>query len=100
MKPLPVRLTRRAAAQIAEAAAWWESNRRAAPGAVAADLAEAYALISMQPRIGTVARSAKLHGVRRLHLNRIRYYLYYREANDQIEVLAFWHSSRGTGPGL
>ncbi len=44
----------------------------------------------------------KLAGVRRLHLKRIRYYLYYRVKDDpqQVEILALWHTSRGTGPDL
>lgn len=98
MKPLPVRLTRRAAAQIEEAARWWTENRPSAPQAIAEELAHAYSLIAAQPRIGAAARSRRLAGVRRLHLDRIRYHLYYREADGAIEILAFWHASRGTQP--
>lgn len=98
MKRLDVRLTRRAARQIDTAAAWWTENRRAAPLALVEELAEAYELIATQPRIGSAAVRVRLRGVRRLHLTGVRYYLYYRKAGSAIEVLAFWHESRGSEP--
>jgi hypothetical protein len=36
--------------------------------------------------------------VRRLLLSRIGYWLYYREDAGGIDVLAFWHVKRGSGP--
>jgi plasmid stabilization system protein ParE len=42
----------------------------------------------------------KLIGVRRVHLSRVRYHLYYRARPSRIEVLALWHTSRGKGPAL
>ena len=35
-----------------------------------------------------------------MYLSRIRYYLYYRlqSATESVEVLAFWHASRGSLP--
>jgi len=45
--------------------------------------------------------NVKLEGIRRLHLARIRYYLYYRVASEPaVEVLAFWHTSRADLPNL
>lgn len=63
---------------------------------------DALALIRLNPRIGARATNAKLAGVRRVHLSRIRYHLYYRVRSEPvcIEVLALWHVRRGTGPGL
>jgi plasmid stabilization system protein ParE len=57
-------------------------------------------LIALQPDIGARALNAKLSGVRRVHLSRVRYHLYYRSRLDHgtVEVLALWHTSRGTGP--
>ncbi len=39
---------------------------------------------------------------RRLLLRRIGYHLYYRvhEENADVEILAFWHTSRGSSPDL
>jgi hypothetical protein len=41
--------------------------------------------------------NVSLRGVRRVHLARIRYHLYYRATSSAVEVLAFWHARRGTG---
>jgi plasmid stabilization system protein ParE len=95
---LSIKVARRAAAQIEEAAAWWESKRVAAPGAIYEELERAFALLSSQPGVGARARNAKLAGVRRVHLSRIHYHLYYRQTKTAVEVLAFWHVARGTGP--
>ena len=86
--------------QIAAAAAWWAENRPSAPGAVLEDLDRILSLLSVQPAMGTKARRVTLSGVRRVTLSRIRYYVYYRVANDALHVLSLWHTSRGRGPNL
>jgi plasmid stabilization system protein ParE len=97
---LAIRVARRAAADIDEATDWWELNRAAAPGAIADEIERAFALIRSQPRIGALARNARLPGVRRVHLSRVHYHLYYRVMPEAIEVLAFWHTSRGSVPSV
>jgi plasmid stabilization system protein ParE len=99
---LPVVLGRRAVKQIERAARWWALNRPAARGAVAEDLEKAFALIAGQPDCGTLVRDSRVVGVRRIHLARLDYFLYYRVAGrtPRIEVLAFWHARRGTGPSI
>ena len=97
---LPVKVTRRASAQIQEAATWWLLNRPAAPGALKEELDRAFNLISQQPDMGAVATNVNLHGTRRILLSRVRYYLYYRARSTRIEVVALWHSSRGTSRDL
>ena len=92
-----INVTRRAAAQIQKVAAWWALNRPAAPGAVEEELERALALLSAQPSVGSIARNVKLRGVMRAHLSRIRYHLYYRVSCGQLQVLALWHTSRGSG---
>ncbi|MFQ5744991.1 MAG: type II toxin-antitoxin system RelE/ParE family toxin [Acidobacteriota bacterium] len=99
-EPLAVRITRRAARQIGEAATWWEENRPAAPGAVRNELEQTLALLARQPRIGARARNVRTEGVRRVHLSRIRYYLFYRVKGSTVELLALWHSIRGSGPNV
>jgi hypothetical protein len=44
----------------------------------------------------------RLSGVRRVHLSRVRYYLYYRisPSSDEVVVLSLWHMSRGSDPRL
>ena len=98
--PLPIKVTRRAAREITAASEWWDSNRPAAPSAVRQEIARAFRLITLQPGVGARAINVKLSGVRRVHLSRVRYHLYYRVRSDPstIEILALWHTSRATGP--
>ena len=37
-------------------------------------------------------------GLRRVNLARVRYYIYYRVSEGFLDVLAFWHTSRGGQP--
>ena len=98
--PLHVEVSDGAAGQIRVAEAWWRANRPKAPNAIREELERASVLIAVQPDIGASAREVALEGVRRIHLRRIRYYLYYRvnETPKRIEILGFWHSSRGDAP--
>ena len=93
-----LRVTRRAAREIREAASWWTENRLAAPRAFREDLERAFELLSLYPGIGARARSPRLSRVRRIHLSRIGYDLYYRPTGSRVDIVAFWHASRGTGP--
>ena len=97
---LRIEITDEARAQIAAAAAWWAENRPDAPGAVLQELNRILGLLSVQPGIGSRARRAKLSGVRRVTLNRIAFYLYYRVVGDALQVLAFWHARREGGPSV
>src|ERR1022692_1866432 len=53
-------------------------------GAIADEIQRALALIRNQPRIGAVARNPRLPGVRRVHLSRVHYHLYYRVTPEAI----------------
>ena len=97
---LKLSVTLRAAAQIERADRWWSENRLSAPEALREDIASAFGVLLRQPGIGTKVVNPKVLGVRRLHLGRIRYFLYYRVKEGELVVLAFWHSSRGKGPAL
>ena len=98
--PLHIEISALAAAQVRAAETWWQLNRPKAPGAIRAELERASSLIAFQPHIGTRARNIALPGVRRLRLGRIHYNLYYRlvEGPSRLEILAFWHASRGGLP--
>ncbi len=99
---LPIRIVRTAADQIVGAAAWWGANRPKAPEAFREEIERVLALLATQPWIGTKAGNVKLAGVRRIHLSRVHYHLYYRvrESPRVVEILALWHASRGSGPEL
>ncbi|MGQ0546270.1 MAG: type II toxin-antitoxin system RelE/ParE family toxin [Betaproteobacteria bacterium] len=93
-------IARDAQAQIEAAAAWWKANRPSAPGAIREELDRLFSLLLVQPGLGAAARNAKLKDVRRITISRIRYHVYYRATDDSLEILAFWHTSRGREPPL
>jgi plasmid stabilization system protein ParE len=97
---LRVKISPRAALQIRRAAQWWIENRPAAPGAIGEDVGESLKLLAEQPGIGTKYTGARVGTVRRLFVGRVGYFLYYRVSGDALEVLAFWHASRGKQPKL
>ena len=78
------------------------SQRSKAPNAIREELERAASVISVQPEAGARALNVSLAGVRRLHLARIRYYVYYWVVTnpERIEILAFWHESRGSEPPI
>ena len=87
--------------QLHAAARWWRTNRPKAPGAIHEEFDRAVALLAEQPNVGARARGGQLSDTRRLLLRRVRYYVYYRilEERHLVQVLAFWHVSRGAGLG-
>jgi len=95
-----VRVSKHAQGQIERAAQWWDEHRELAPRAFDEDIANAFLLLGAEPLIGALFPSQSARGLRRLHLARIRYHLYYRIRGRTVEVVAFWHTSRGTGPSL
>ena len=101
-EPRPVRIAGSAARAIVEAASWWTANRPKAPNALVTELERALQLIAVHPGIGARATNVRLADVRRIHLSRVRYHLYYRitDASETIEVLALWHASRGSSPKI
>jgi plasmid stabilization system protein ParE len=76
--PLEFFVTRRAAREIERIVQWWAVNRPKAPGAVRRDLQAALDLLLVRPGIGTRVTEASSPDVRRFHLDRIRYWVYYR----------------------
>ncbi|HEV8240002.1 MAG TPA: type II toxin-antitoxin system RelE/ParE family toxin, partial [Thermoanaerobaculia bacterium] len=90
-----VHVSKRAAEQIRRAAGWWRTNR-SAHGLFDSELARGFDLITAHPGIGIqVISPDDIPGLRRLHLPRIRYSIYYRPTESEtIEVVAVWHSSR------
>ena len=87
-------LSRRARRQLFTALGWWYSHRDKAPNAFDEDLNAAWELLSSAPDVGK-AVSARRPGVRRLLMERVRYYVYYRVTDSGVvEITAIWHSSR------
>lgn len=99
-QPFRLRVTRRANADINRAAVWWDQNRPLVPDALREELDRAFSLLVVQPQIGEPALNVQAKSVRRLHLARVHYHIYYRVRGDEVQVLALWYASRGTGPGI
>jgi len=99
---LPVEISDLAAQHIRELESWWRRNRTSAPNAVREELQRAVRLVSMTSFIGHPAADVEIPNVRRIHVPRIWYFLYYRvDGNPQrIEVLALWSDSREGGPPI
>lgn len=96
----PIHVSDAARRQITEADRWWRAQRLKAPNAVLEELEKFGRLIAAQPHIGKRAVDVTLAGVRRLHLERIHYDVYYRVIGDPevVEIVAFWSSRRGSDP--
>ena len=101
-RPLHIEVSDLAKAQVRAAEEWWRLNRPKAPNAIREELERVSSIISVQPLLGTRARNISLSGVRRLHIARVRYFVYYRVLTnpERIEILAFWHASRESVPPL
>jgi len=70
------------------------------PGAIRKDVEAALALLVEEPGIGTKVETKRPDIVRRLYLTRVQYFIYYRVRGKFLDVVAFWHASRETGPSL
>jgi plasmid stabilization system protein ParE len=83
----------RAQRQLRAAERWWLSHRDKAPAAFDEDLQEGVESIVRNPTIYPFVNARR--GIRRMLLERIRYYVYYRvNKRDEIELLSIWHASR------
>ena len=91
-----------AAQQIRTAAEWWLKNRTKAPTAFAEDLEAAFTLIQALPNAGERVQHPTIPSVRRILLGRVHYHLYYSVLVEEsvVEILALWHTSRGSSPRL
>lgn len=98
--PLRVVLQRRAGLEIATIDAWWRTNRSSSPDGFLSELEAVLQALALLPNLGPPARSTRIEGARRVLLAKTQHYVYYREVGDTIQVLAVWHTSRGTSPGL
>ena len=78
----------------------FSSDHAAWPGAVRDDVEATAARIASHPGLGARVRQSKTPDVRRFHLRRFKYWLYYRVRGDTLQILTIWHSARGKGPAV
>jgi plasmid stabilization system protein ParE len=91
---LQLRLTDAAWRQYFRASDWWTKHRDKAPDAFRDDVEAGLLLIRREPGVGVPVRYGRHSSVRRLYLDRVRYYVYYRVVDGTIQVLAIRHASR------
>ncbi len=90
---LRLRFTRRAASETERIERWRRANRTSAPDAFRDDLKAAIALLIRKPGVGVQVTNSRLDLVRRIHVGRVRYFVYHRNRADELIVLTAWHSS-------
>src|SRR5215210_1887983 len=84
----------RARRQVLAATEMVACSRDKAPTAFEDDFSEALDLVARNASIGHLVHMRR-KGIRRLLMERLRYYVYYRVTPDEvIEVLSVWHASR------
>jgi plasmid stabilization system protein ParE len=90
----------RAAVQIHAAAEWWAKNRTKNPTGFVEDLESAFMLIQDLPNAGEAVPHRTIPNLRRVLLGLTQHHLYYSVAAEEavIEILALWHTSRGSAP--
>ena len=94
-----VKLSLDAREEIRAAMAWWKLNRAKGPRLLRDELRSAFALLAAHPLVGKRAVGApETSGIRFLLLRGSRFLVYYSVHEEDVEVLAFWHASRGTRP--
>jgi hypothetical protein len=65
------------AAQHIRAEQWWRLNRPVAPDAIRVELQRRLPIVATTPRIGLRVTNVRLKSVRRIHIPRSRYHLYF-----------------------
>lgn len=101
--PYRVHITSEALADYAVALEWWAANRDKAPDALEVEVTAALRRLEQYgPKLGTPARGPGASpGWRRLHLKRVRYYLYFTMTPEgEVDVLALWGTARRDHPQI
>ena len=95
-----VRVAAPAREQAAEIGRWWRENREAAPDLFEDELVHALALLADHPEASPLYSKRRGHVVRRIRLEKTRYAVYFTVEPEAVNVIAVWHTSRGSGPPL
>ena len=93
-----LRVTKRAQGAIRRLRLWWAENRLDAPDAPGEDIEAALELLLEQPGIGRAVPQASKADTRRILLERMSCWIYYRATDKTLTVLTLWHTSRGRPP--
>jgi plasmid stabilization system protein ParE len=102
VKRYRVELSPDALAQAAVAAAWWQEHRSGASDLFRVELHAAIERLATVPHSGRTYERSAIRGMHRMMMPRTRYHVYYTilEELSMVRIHAFWHSARGSGPGI
>jgi len=77
---------------LREATAYIQENSPTQAKIMVKKFYQIVSLLETFPEIGTIYQN----GMRKFKLGKFRYNIYYREKENEIEVVGIWHTSRGT----
>ncbi len=84
--------------QLLVARSWWAANRQLAPDLFDREFDAAVAAIGNAPATFLLYHCEHDVDVRRIHLPRTRYAVYFCIESDHVLIVAVWHTARGSGP--
>lgn len=94
---LPLRISEEAAAEMAEAARWYEAHRPGLGMEFLGALDDAVARIAEMPKMGSPVRDVADEEIRRRAVRRFPYHVIYLELPDRLQILAVAHDRRRPG---
>ena len=99
---LLLRQTREAELHILKLSAWWRTHREKAPNLFRDQLAAAFAYLAENPLAGEPYRRRGFKDIRRYHLKKTPYHIYYLPRMDQgdVVIVAVWSGMRKKGPTI
>ncbi len=92
LKRKPIRYTLRLAEQLDKAITYLREIAPQQAEIMGKQFFKAMRLLEAMPGIGTKYKN----GMRNIRLGKFRYNIFYREKENEIEILGIWHTSRGT----
>jgi plasmid stabilization system protein ParE len=90
----PLRIAREAAAELEEAAAWYEARRSGLGDELVVAVEAVFARIEERPASGAVVPGAQDPDVRRIGVRRFPYHVVFLDLQDRVQVLAIAHRRR------
>jgi plasmid stabilization system protein ParE len=97
-----VRTSGRADREVARVDKWWRENRTAAPDLFLDEFVATTRRLGLTPEIGAPYQEHGAHGIRRVLMQTVRYYAYYRydAERDEVVIVSVWAGMRRRGPKL
>lgn len=77
---------------------WWLGHRDAAPNRFLDELANALALLGMEPGIGKRVPHRTIPGLHRYLLRATRHHLYFVYTDELVVIVGIWGATRGSTP--